>query len=125
MVDPVTFTKIADYTIGTSVEFGGPYGVAFDGTYMWFATGGHSVIRVAVAGAAQDEFTVGIAPRALTFDGTNIWVANFGSNDVTEIPAATGIPATTWIAGTNPAGIAFDGTNVWVANSGSNNASRM
>jgi DNA-binding beta-propeller fold protein YncE len=92
---------------------------------MWFATGGHTVIRVAVAGAAQDEFSVGIAPRALTFDGANIWVANFGSNDVTELVAATGAFVSTWIAGTNPAGIAFDGTNVWAANSGSNNSSRL
>jgi YVTN family beta-propeller protein len=134
VVDPATATEIHNYPIPPSVNFGGPYGVAFDGTSMWFATGGHSVVKVAVAGATQTEYNVGLAPRALTFDGANIWVANFGSSDVTELVAATGAlvaiyalgaDTTPTVSTTNPAGIAFDGTNVWIANSKTNKASRL
>jgi hypothetical protein len=70
-------------------------------------------------------FTVGTSPRAVAFDGANIWVANFGSNNVTELRASDGTTLGTFAVGTNPIGVAFDGANIWVTNFGSNNVTKL
>src|SRR5579863_9252342 len=59
-------------------------------------------------------------PVAVSSDGTHVWVANFDSDSVTELDAATGALVQV-ITGSSyqfhsPAAISSDGTHVWVAN---------
>ena len=44
-----------------------------------------------------------------------MWVANFNSNNVTEL-TRTATTLGTFAVGTGPSGIAFDGMNMWVTN---------
>ena len=113
------------FTIGNSANFGGPFGVAFDGTAMWFATAGNSVVKLDVSDGTQTEFPVGIQSQAVAFDGTNIWVTNNGSSNATKLVAATGVKVGSFPVGGYPTGIAFDGTNVWIANNHANSLSRL
>lgn len=69
--------------------------------------------------------TGGVGPRGVAFDGANIWVANYDSNTVTKLNAATGGSIGTYAVGTNPYGVAFDGANIWVANISSNNVTKL
>ena len=116
-IDTSTGSVLNTYTIGTSASFGGPFGLAFDGTAMWFATAGNSVVKLDVSDGTQTEFPVGIEPRAVRVDGTNIWVTNFGTSDATKLVAATGALVGRFPTGAYPLGVAFDGTSVWIANS--------
>jgi len=63
-------------------------------------------------------FTVGTGPTGIAFDGENIWVANYGSNNVTELRASDGATLGTFSLPTSasPIGVAFDGANIWVTN---------
>ncbi len=68
-----------------------------------------------------------IGPSGIAFDGTNIWTANYNTNNVSRINAATGVgfnfalPA----GASRPFGIVFDGTNIWTTNFNSNDVSRI
>jgi YVTN family beta-propeller protein len=68
---------------------------------------------------------VGTHPDAVSTDGTDVWVANYGSNNVTELDATTGAAVATLAVGTHPDAISSDGTDVWVANAGSNNVTEL
>ena len=54
---------------------------------------------------------------SITVLSGDVWVANYGSNNVTEL-TSTGVPIGTFAVGTNnPIGIAIDSSgDVWVAN---------
>ena len=47
-------------------------------------------------------FAVGDAPYGIAFDGANIWVANYGSDNVTKLNAATGAVVGTYAVGDGP-----------------------
>ena len=117
VIHPLTVGATESYVIGTSASFGGPTGVAFDGSSMWFATDGNTVTKVAISDGTQTDYPVGIEPEAIAFDGSHVWVTNFGASSVTELNASNGARVGTYAVGAYPEGIAFDGTNVWVANS--------
>jgi YVTN family beta-propeller protein len=70
-------------------------------------------------------FAVGSSPHGVAFDGANIWVANYGSDNVTKLNAATGAVVGTYAVGDGPIGIAFDGANIWVANYYGNNVTKL
>ena len=53
-----------------------------------------------------------------------MWVANYGSNNVTEL-SSTGTVVGTYSVGNQPWGIAFDGTNMWVGNSGDGTVTKI
>ena len=38
-------------------------------------------------GAILGTFTAAFPPSGIAFDGANLWVANFGSDNVTKLPA--------------------------------------
>ncbi len=60
---------------------------------------------------------VGANPSALAFDGACVWVANWGSNNVMRIRAATAEVIGTYPV-VAPAGLAFDGTHIVVLSNG-------
>ena len=71
-------------------------------------------------GVGQFPFGVAITP-----DGTKVYVANFDSNNVSVIDAATKSVTAVVNVGQFPFGVAVtpDGTKIYVANFGSNNIS--
>ena len=71
------------------------------------------------------SFAVGTTPYAIAFDGTNMWVADYGSNNVTELQASTGGVLGTFPVGAGPDGVFFDGTNIWVANTSGNTVTKL
>ena len=81
------------------------------------------------SGTLIGTYTVGTSPQGITYDPTNnaVWVANFSSNNVTKLNAATGALIGTYAVGTNPYGITYDPTNntIWVSNSSSNNVTKL
>ncbi len=76
-----------------------PWWMTFDGANIWIPTSNSnpssngSVTKLRASdGKNLGSFTVGISPEAAAFDGQNVWVANTGSNDVTKLRAADGMP---------------------------------
>jgi len=56
------------------------------------------------------SFAAGTNPVSIAFDGAHMWVANFGSNNVSELNLnGTPVPGSPFGVGAHPAGIAFDG----------------
>ena len=79
--------------VGTYNAGGNPYGVAFDGTYIWVTdlNSNNSLANgvtklLASSGATIGTYAVGSAPLGIAFDGANMWVANEGGGSVTMIP---------------------------------------
>ncbi len=100
----------------------GPWGLAFDGTYMW--VGNHLGNTVNVL-RPSDGFkvmtpTVSDRPVGLAYDGANMWVVSYGSNVVNVLRANDGAPIATYPAGSQPTFIAFDGSNMWISSSTGN-----
>ena len=60
-------------TLGTFSAPGSPYGLAFDGTNIWVATGALVELRP-TDGKILGYFNAG-ASTGVAFDGANIWVA--------------------------------------------------
>jgi YVTN family beta-propeller protein len=74
-------SKPATVTVGS-----GPFGVAFDGTYIWVAnTSSNSVSKIDPSTNTVTATVTGLSnPLGVAFDGTNIWVANYGSGTVSK-----------------------------------------
>jgi len=106
-------------SIATDNACGGPVALASDGANIWVACQGGkgTVAKLAgTSGALLGTYTAGTTPEGIVFDGAHIWVANYGSNNVSELDTGTGAVVGTYPTGMGPTGIAFDGTNLWVAN---------
>ncbi len=104
-----------------------PYGICFDGTYIWttdYYWGDVTKIN-ASTGSIVGEYSAGNYPMALAFDGTNIWVTNYNNGSVTELNASNGSTVGTYSCGGYPMAIAFDGANVWVTNTYSNTVTKL
>ena len=70
--------------------------------------------------ATTYTYTVGSYPDAIAIDGSgNVWIANYGSDNVTEL-SSTGAFMGTYSVGSAPDAIVIDNYgNIWVANEGS------
>ena len=74
-------------SLGVFAVGGEPFGLAFDGSYIWVAnstTANVTKLR-ASDGASLGTFPVGSFPTAVAFDGANLWVANESSNTVSKL----------------------------------------
>ena len=137
--DNVTELRASDGTVLGTFNVSGPVGIAFDGANIWVVNGdiSNSVTKLrasdgACAGVVNPgdrsacTFTVGgTGPNAIAFDGANMWVANFNSDNVTELRASDGALLGTFSVGSQPNAVAFDGANIWVANQNTNNVVRI
>lgn len=70
-------------------------------------------------------YNVGQNPHGIAFDGTNIWVANYSTNNVTKLLAASGANEGTYSVESNPQGVVFDGTSIWVVNSQASTVTKL
>ena len=63
-----------------------PWGVVFDGVYIWVTNfGDHTLTKLQASnGAFGGTFSVGTYPQALAFDGANIWVTDCLVNTVSK-----------------------------------------
>lgn len=98
-------------------------GVAVDGTNIYIANEGSTIINKISSGGSSSVFaTTGYSTEGLAFDGLgNLYVADFNENRVMKYtPGGAGsIFAGSGLNG--PTGIAFDGTgNLYVANASGN-----
>ena len=95
-----------------------PYGMAFDGSYIWVANYASDTVSKLRPkdGAALGTFKVGRGPIGLVSDGANIWVTNNAGGSVSELRASDGKVLGTFNVGPGPFWPAFDGENVWVPN---------
>ncbi len=105
---------------------GFPYGIVFDGTYIWTANFGSSdVTKLASDGSIVGSYSVGNSPFGIVFDGTNIWTANHYQADVSKLLASNGSSVGTYAVGSLPIGMVFDGTNIWTANYNANTVTKL
>jgi hypothetical protein len=58
----------------------GPYGIAFDGTYMWLS--GDLYIRVLRAGDGFPVWYQQVQTTGVAFDGAYVWIAQTNANAV-------------------------------------------
>ncbi len=82
-------------------------------TKLTYSTSGTVTIQCLIPGLVLGTFNVGLQPFGIAFDHTNMWVANFNSDNVTELSPA-GAMLGAFSVGGSPIGIVFDGTNMWV-----------
>ena len=113
--------RAATFTGGPS-----PFGVAYDGTYIWVTNNGsNTVSRFNPVTGIRDDFTVGGNPQGVAYDGTSIWVVNNGSNFISKVNPATGTKVD-YPTACCANGIAYDGTSIWVTHVGGlNNVSKI
>jgi DNA-binding beta-propeller fold protein YncE len=72
--------------VGTFSVGSQPYGVVFDGSYVWVAGPNNITKLQAGNGSVAGSFSGFIGgPYGVAFDGANIWVANFSTNTVSKI----------------------------------------
>ena len=85
---------------GGDIKFKQPFGIIFDGTYIWVANqGSNDVVRLDPHKCTDKECTdvriinVGSKPSNLAYDGTFVWVTLNGTNpgQVARIHARTGL----------------------------------
>jgi YVTN family beta-propeller protein len=77
--------------------------------------------------ASTPPYDVDHNPSGVAFDaGTNtIWVANYDSDTVTKLDAATGEVLKTIPVGDRPHGVAVDGRSVWVTEAGDDHVTKL
>lgn len=112
------------YTTAVATGGANPWGMAFDGLYLWVANNNGSVVKVLPSAnvvVATYSPSLTSALGNLAFDGVYMWVAGSHSQGyVSKIKASDGTitqvqPAAGAIAAY---GIAFDGSSIWLGASG-------
>jgi sugar lactone lactonase YvrE len=103
-----------------------PAGIASDGTHMWVAVTGDSIVLEfnisdgTLASTISDDSYGFIGPVGVAVDGTNVWVTSPAGNRVTELNAADGSLVQKYVTGpwdfSSPTAIAYDGSQMWVTN---------
>ena len=88
------------------------------------AAPGNSITGLNTAGAVIAQYTVGTEPNSIAIDPSdNLWVANFGSNNISELNTGGGVIGTspyTPVGIDGPDAVVIDTAgSVWVANYGS------
>ena len=130
-------SRIENVMIGDDTkQFDQPFGIIFDGTYIWVANrDSNEVMRLdpdECQGSTCKKARIievgdqGSQPSNLAYDGKYVWVTLQGTNQVVRIDAETSRPVGQPIpVGRIPLGIAFDGANIWVANNEDESVSRL
>ncbi|MCW1892237.1 MAG: hypothetical protein KIH65_003265 [Candidatus Uhrbacteria bacterium] len=113
-VDPTTLLTTATTTLGTS-EY-----MVYDGSYIWFGSGGDMTISKLDPRTNQIVATVGggrmVQPRYLAFDGSYVWVGDVYVTDpvILKVDVNTNeIVATIDIPGVDIADLLYAGGYVW------------
>ncbi len=98
-------------------------GIAFDGTFIWVATGDYiktsqpTLVKLRVSdGAVVGTVQVAAGANYLAFDGANLWTT--GNNAVTKVRASDGAILGTFTVSNGAFGLAFDGSHMWVVGNG-------
>jgi hypothetical protein len=116
MIDP-TQPAGAVTTLPVSLS-NGTRGVAFDGSRVWAAGSGVSI--VSFNPTAVTTVTIGFAqPIGILYDGTHIWITDAGFATLVKLNSDGSIAQSISTGGT-PTLPVFDGTNIWVPNQSSN-----
>ncbi|MBK9963612.1 MAG: hypothetical protein IPP07_01395 [Holophagales bacterium] len=108
------------YTAAISTGQPYPWGMAFDGLYLWVANS-QSVSKILPSlNVVAATYTVLQSAQNLAFDGIHIWVAgSYSGAPVSKIRVSDGTVTTVPLAGYTAAyGIAFDGSALWVGANG-------
>jgi hypothetical protein len=118
MIDPTqppgTVTTISN-TLGVNT-----FGVTFDGSNIWTASGGGSVSRI-TPGTSPGSWTVSTftagfhTPAGAIFDGNNVWITDVSQNALVKLNSDGSIAQSVTV-GSNPQFPAYDGRNIWVPN---------
>ena len=122
-VDPVANTVVASVAVGVN-----PYGIAFDGKYLWVANNSSGNVSKVdpVANTVVATTTVGGTPVGVVSDGNSIWVStNFGSQSVVKINPITNAVIASVFVGGNPQFMAFDGEYIWVNQAASSSVTKI
>jgi YVTN family beta-propeller protein len=109
----------------------GPYGIVFDGTYIWETNNASSTLgKLNAATGALVANLGGLGypfsqPRGVVFDGSSIWVANYGNNTVSKIRASDDAYIQTIGVGSGPYVLAenLQDGSIWVPNRNSHTIS--
>jgi DNA-binding beta-propeller fold protein YncE len=123
---PAAPTGVVTTLAGTAANM--PFGITTDGTNLYVADYGNSIIKkIVIATGSVTTLACPVlsfaAPTGITTDGTNLYVVDAGTNSILKIVIATG--AVTPLAGYaasfyHPYGITTDGTNLYVTDTGNN-----
>jgi DNA-binding beta-propeller fold protein YncE len=96
-----------------------PFGLTFDGTYLWNANSvSDRIYKLDTSGNVIESFaSPGSNPSGLTFDGTYLWNADSSSNRIYKLDTSGNVIESFASPGSCPSGLAFDGTYLWNADS--------
>jgi len=62
-----------------------PYGVVFDGTYVWITTG-NNVAQVRPSdGAILHLYSTPGVSAGIAFDGANLWIAEYDAKNISKM----------------------------------------
>uniref|UniRef100_A0A6H1Z7P9 Photosynthesis system II assembly factor Ycf48/Hcf136-like domain-containing protein n=2 Tax=viral metagenome TaxID=1070528 RepID=A0A6H1Z7P9_9ZZZZ len=101
-----------------------PYGVAFDGTNLWYCDQVlnklYKLSGISGTQLAEYPAPTGANISGLCWDGTNLWACGYSDNRVYKVNIITGV-FTTYVfevalftVGMYLTGIAWDGTHLWI-----------
>ena len=95
----------------------GPWGIAFDGVYLWIVFYSALAVRqYDVRGNLISSFAVGFNPRGIAFDGEDLWVkSNF---DYYKYNRGGGLKRRVAVADNSD--LCFDGAYLWSIDYGAN-----
>jgi hypothetical protein len=124
-IAPLQWYSTISTTQSNFVVNGQPYGIAFDGQYVWVTNATSNTVSLLRPsdGGLVAIYSTGSYPNYLAFDGVNMWAANQSSGSVSVLRASDGYHVMTPTVGAAPRGIAFDGVNMWVTNQDSGSVS--
>ncbi len=118
LIDP-TQAAGAVTTVATNLT-NFPAGIAFDGSRIWAAGAGVSIVTPGTSIPwTVTTVTTGFGGQTgALYDGANIWVTDDGVGALRKLDSAAAILQTVTV-GTFPYFPVFDGSNIWVPNQGS------
>ena len=111
-------------TLVSDSLWGGPWGIAFDGTNIWVTSrggpndsgGALSIVQPGTSypWASTTIRTNVVDPTGILFDGQNVWFADSGDVSLKKVDAAGTVIQHVPLAGA-PDSTVFDGANIWIA----------
>ena len=102
--------------LGTFEVGDAPYGIVFDGTYIWVSNSGDGTLSKLEPsdGHTLETIMVGPDPRHLRVSGTHLYIASNGGDTVEQLDLATATYEHNYGFIRFLEGVLFDGTNLWV-----------
>lgn len=110
-IDPSSGGVLATYSVGSI-----PWGLAFDGKYLWIANAGLNSLAKVDRATGATITTVGLpagsGPRSIVYDGAFLYVANFYGASISKVDPTTGaVVATIQLpSGSSPEQLVVDRT---------------